>query len=272
MANVDTVREMATKLKIEKRIKGNRIVGALGFRQHFSSHPNRHSWNICGHPVYWWVMKQAVETKYLEKILLWTEDKEAQKIAKEMSDKFVVINREIEECKEPMWEFVDDLKSNNSRVNNIRPLFGHWSDRDDEIKKALGFEPTLFVWFQANQPLIRATSVTKMIEKYFEDDIAECSVLAIKNYHPPHFFIQDPNYPEYLIQIGFGTQYTTRQERPDTFTPIGPSISSTAKIYSISTRMVYVEVNRDEFADIHNEEDLEYAEYKMKKRIENERK
>ena len=265
MAKIDTVRGMYTRMKIKRRIDANRIVGTLGFREHFSSHPGRHSWEICGHPVYWWVMKCAMETKHIEKILVWTEDKKAKKVAREMSDKFVIFNRTVEECKEPMWKFVDDLKANKSRVNTQK----NWTYRDEEIKELLGFEPTLFVYFAANQPLVRAKSVTKLIEKYFEDDIAETATLAARNIVNPSFYIKDPDYPEYLIRCGF-TDYGTRQERPDTYTPIGPAIIPyhKDKVHSVSSRLVYVEVGGDEISDIHDEDDLELAEFKMRKRLE----
>jgi len=264
MSQIEAVREMYTKMKIKKRIDANRIVGAMGFREHFSSHPGKHSWEMCGHPVYWWVMKVAIETKYVEKIVVFTEDKKAQKIAREMSDKFVIFNRTMEECKEPLWRFVDDLKSNKSRINTI----GDWVDRP-EVEELLGFEPTLFVYFQANQPLVRASTVTRQIEKYFEDDITEAVYSAVKDYYPASFYIRDPAFPEYLIRCGFISG--SRQEEPTTYKPFGhPIMTYKNRLLSCTTRMAFVEVGRDEIADVHDEEDLEWAEFKMKKRLEEE--
>jgi len=263
MPEISTVKNMFTKMKIERRIKGNRIIGTLGFRQHYSSHPFRHAWDLCGHPLYWWVMKMAVETKYLEKILLWTEDKEAQKVAREMSDKFVIFNRTVEECKEPMWEFVDDLKSIKSRINTQKS----WIERDKEIRALLGFEPTLMVNYAANQPLVRPENVTKLIEKYFEDDTAESARMMVKTEFKT-VYIRHPKYPEYFIPY-FDIQCSSRQELFDTFFYAMPNIEPyKGKIHSMAQRTVGVEIGKDEYADIHNEDDLALAEWKLKQRLE----
>lgn len=270
---IEADRKMALAIRTRGRIEANRIVGIMGFRQRFSSHEFRHAWDLCGHPVYWWVMKCAVETKYIEKILLWTDDPDAGKAATEMSDKFVVIPRSVEECKEPLWKFVDDRKSMKSRVNHIRPPFEGWSGREKELEEALGFEPTLFVFFASNQPLIRAKSLTRLIELYFEDDIAESAHLAIRDMQPPYFFMPDPGHPEYMVPCGFYTGRTGRQERPTTLTPIGHSIVAyKSRIYSIPDRMLYLEVGENQWADIHDEDDLELARLKMEKRLQDERK
>jgi len=265
MPTIKTVREMYTRMKIERRIAANRIVGTMGFRAHFSSTPDRHSWDLCGRPVYWWTMKTAMETKYIEKIVVWTDDKKAQEVARKMSDKFVIYDRALEECKEPMWRFVDDLKTNKSRVNTQRP----WRERGKEIRELLGFEPTLFVYFIANQPLIRAGSVTKLIEKYFEDDIAEWAALVTRT-RQGAIYIKHPEYPEYLIPI-FNTNIgATRQERLGTYALLGPSIQPYLTLHSMARRIVYVEIGEDERVDVHSKDDLELAEYKMRKRLERE--
>jgi len=263
MPTIEVVRDMYTKMKVKKRIEANRIIGTLGFRQHYSSHPFRHAWNLCGHPVYWWVMKMAVETKYIEKILLWTEDKEAQEVARKMSDKFVIFDRTIEECKEPMWKFVDDLKSEKSRINTQES----WVKRDKEIKELLGFEPTLMVHYAAKQPLVKTENVTKLIEKYFEDDIAESAKMMVKmNFKT--IYIKNPQYPKYFISY-FGIQgISSRQEIFDTFIYSMPDIEPyKGRMHSIGQRIVGVVIEEDEYSDIHNEADLELAEYKLMKRL-----
>jgi len=267
MPRIDYVRKMYLEMKVKKRIEANRIIGMIAFRNHFSSHPGRHSWDLCGHPVYWWALKAAVNTKYLEKIILWTEVEQAWKDAREMSDKFVIWKRSIEECKEPMWEFVDDLKGLKSRVNTQEK----WNYKDEEIKELLGFEPTIKVIFIANQPLIRAESYTKMIEKYFEDDIAERAVIATRIDYP-NLHMRHPDYPEYLLPMPVFGGFMTRQENPESYDVFGASINPYLfRIHSMSTRIVYIEVGEDERLDLHNEEDLELARFKMRKRLEKEK-
>ncbi|GAI73238.1 unnamed protein product, partial [marine sediment metagenome] len=164
---------LITKAKIERRIKANRIIGRIVFRNHFSSHPGRHSWDLCGHPVYRWTFKAAMDCKYLEKITVWTEVEEALEMARKMSDKFVTFKRSIEECKEPAWRIVDDLKTPTSRI----PL---WGITPEMIEEKLGFQPTLQVNFSVCHPLETTESINKLVEKYFEDDMAERVYLVYK--------------------------------------------------------------------------------------------
>ena len=258
---VEEVRKMHLKMKVQKRIEASRIVGVIGFRDHFSSHPERHSWDLCGHPVYWWVLKLASETNYLKKILLWTEVEEAWKDAKEMSDKFIIMKRTIEECREPTWEFIDDLKIAKSRRATQK-----WSlYREEEVNKLLGFEPTAQIVFGANKPFVRTKSVNRMIERYFEDDITEQTKMVTKNHHL-FCYLKDPNYPEYIIPIFEFSCFNRRQERPEAYIDCGAGILNYYDI-DTSNRITYIEVGRDECVDIHDEEDLELAKFYMEKRL-----
>lgn len=268
MPEISIVRKMHLQMKVKKRIEANRIIGVMGFRNHFSSHPGRHSWDLCGHPVYWWVLKLAAETKYIEKILLWTEVEQAWKDAEEMSDKFVIWKRSIEECREPQWEFLDDLKTSTSRRN----LQESWLLRKDKVEKLLGFRPTKVVDFAANEPLIRVEGVNRMIERYFEDDIAEESMMMVRK-ECPWFYTRNPKYPEYLMHVYHCSWFETRQEYPDCFSSCGSTLLPfPADKVSSSNRVVFVEVGQDQICDIHNEEDLELARLRMQRRLEIEKK
>lgn len=110
--------------KIQKRIKANKIIGFMAFRDHYSSTPGRHSWLLCGKPIYWWKMREALKSKYLQKIVVWTEVKEAWQVATKMSDKFVILKRRLEECRELTYRVVDDLKTPLSRKDISTRIFG----------------------------------------------------------------------------------------------------------------------------------------------------
>lgn len=258
---IDIVRDIHTKMKVKKRIEANRIVGVIGFRDHFSSHPGRHSWDLCGHPVYWWALKTMAEVKYIEKILLWTEVEQAWEDARKISDKFVIWKRPVEECVEPTWYFADDLKTLKSRVT----IYENWTFRKEEIKNLLGFEPTVKLIIGANRPLVRAKSVNRLIERYFEDDIAEMAMLVTKNRHPC-FHMRHPDYPQYTIPMFEFSNYNTRQEYPSFYICCGAGLVSLSKV-NTSRRATYIEVGREEEVDIHDEGDLELARFYMEKRL-----
>ncbi|GAI29770.1 unnamed protein product, partial [marine sediment metagenome] len=142
--------------KVAKRIRANRIVGYIRFRDHYCSHPGRHSWDLCGEPMYYWALKAAAEVKYFEKIVLYTEVKEVQARAKKLSDKFVIAPREIEECREPEWEIVDDLKTPNSRKSVFSDGLDKRNEKDQSgfIEGVTGIEHSIVVNLSAAHPLL----------------------------------------------------------------------------------------------------------------------
>lgn len=251
---------MELSRKVKKRIEANRIVGYMLFRDHFSSHPGKHSWNLCGHPVYYWQMKAAVESKYLEKIILWTEVEEAWKLARKMSDKFVVIKRKLEECKEPEWETVDDLKTPTSRVS-LCPGGPGESRGIPLIKKTLRFSPTI-VYLTVCFPLITSEDIDKLIEKYFEDDIAERAYLVSRV--EARFYTCNVQNPQYLFPI-WNFPNMRRQDFSPLYKLTGVRIISYTGIGR--NRWVYVEIPPERAVDIHDKKDLELAKFYLGKRL-----
>lgn len=250
---------MELSKKVKKRIEANRIVGYMLFRDHFSSHPSKHSWDLCGHPVYYWQMKAAAESKYLEKIILWTEVEEAWKSAREMSDKFIVVKRKLEECKEPEWETVDDLKTPISRISLCPGAPGE-SRGVPLIKKTLGFSPTV-VHLVACAPLITSEDIDRLIEKYFENDIAERAYLVSRV--EARLYICNVQNPQYLFPI-WNFQNTKRQDFPPLYKLLGTMIISYMGMGR--SRWIYVEIPPERAVDIHNQTDLELARFYLEKR------
>lgn len=248
--------EQAIKAKIQRRIKANRIVGSIRFRDHFSTCPGRHNWDLCGHPVYWWVLKAAMDSKYLEKVIVCTEVEEALRTAERMSDKFVTIPRTLEECDEPAYHIVDDLKTSESRVEITA------ANRVEVVEKKLGVVGPLMVGLSPCNPLTTAASVDRLIEKYFEDDLAESAVLVSKvdlKLHTP-----DPGNPQYLLPVWNFSSLVRRQQYPPLYSLAGARIVS----YEwMAQRAVYVEVPESEAIEIHDEKDLEKAKFYLEARL-----
>lgn len=249
--------------KIEKRIKANKIFGYIPIRDHFGSHPGRMQWDLCGHPLFYWMLKAAAESKYLEKVVIWTEMKNAKKIASEISDKLIVIKRTLEECKEPMWTFVDDLKTPKSKVWRYSIC-----SQPEKITQALVFEPTLSALMSANCPLVQAKSIDKLIEKYFEDDWAETAVLVRKT--GPNTWRKNPFLPQYLLPVWHSPGILrNRQEYEQLYEIGGIQIFFYRGIGNFRYgQTVFWEEAWEEGIEVHNEEDLELARFYMGKRLE----
>ena len=247
--------------KIQKRIKANRIFGTICFRDHFCSHPGRHSWDLCEHPLYYWKMKAAMESKYLEKILLFTEVEEAWQLAKKMSDKFVVKKRTLKECREPEWIVVDDLKTSRSRKSVYSGDFNRIAgDVSKTIIKLLGFEPTIRVNLSACCPLETADDIDKLIERYFEDDLAEQAWIVYKTLSC--LVMKNPKNPKYLLRL---FNIAIRQFGPQLYLLTGTFIRSYE--WTGREKGVYIEIPPERGIDIHNKKNLELAEFYMRKRL-----
>ena len=253
--------------KIQKRIKANRIVGLMRFRDSFSSSKGKHSWDLCGYPLYYWKMKVALEIKYLEKIVIWTDIKEAQYLAKEMSDKFVVISTTLDEFKEPIFKYLDDLKTPESRVPRARILYDLADDSHvtPEIIEQIGFKPTLSVLLCVCTPLETSKSIDKLIEKYFEDDEAEEAYLVYQI--PPFILTPNLQHPQYLLDVSGFLGQGGRHNLPTMYSPSGTFIRSYR--WTSFTRKVFVEISEEDGKEIHTKNDLKFAEFYMKKRIDN---
>jgi len=253
--------------KVEERIKANRIFGYIPIRDHFGSHPGRMQWELCGHPLYYWALKAAAEAKHLEKVIMWTEMKSARKTARQLSDKIIVLERTLEECKEPMKITIDDLKTPKSKMWKYSVI------RDPKkITDALGFEPTLLVLICANCPLIQAESIDRLIEEYYEDDEADSASLVYKT--EPNIWRKNPLLPQYLLPVWqFPGVLNNRQEYEQLYTLGGVKVCVYQGIGKfVWGKMVRVEVPLEEGKDIHDREDLELARFYMEKKTKGKKK
>lgn len=252
--------EQVIDAKIRRRIKANKIVGSMRFRDHFCSNPGRMQWDLCGHPLYWWKLKAAMDSKYMEKIVVYTEIEEALETARNMSDKFVPMKRSIEECREPIWKIVDDLKTPSSRVHTITSQVG------DQRNKAIGFVPTLFVGLSPCHPLETTENLDKLIEKYYEDDLAEAACMVYEV--APFLQTKDPNNPQYLFPVWHFQHLGRRQQYPILYRVAGSQIVTYEQ--TAMKRMAYIVISEEEGLEVHSEKDLKKARFYMEERLRNE--
>lgn len=214
--------------------------------------------------MYYWALKTAAEVKYFEKIVLYTEVEEAWARAKRLSDRFVIVPRKIEECREPEWIVTDDLKRPNSR----RSVYSDGLDKQDGreqtefIGRVTGIEHPVVVALSADHPLSRSKSIERLIECYFEHDSAE--VAKIVERIPGYVFTQNLVHPEFLWPVWWSPD-AERQNQPPLYRSTGTLIVTYQN--TGRRRPVFVEVPFKEGIDVHNKEDLELAKFYMEKRF-----
>jgi len=248
-----TERESLRKAKIAKRIEANNIVGFMRFRDYGGSQPGRHSWILAGKPLYYWKMKVACDCKYLDKVIVFTDIKEALKMAEEMSDKFVPIEQSLTEALEPSYVFVDDLKTPQSRRITERTF--------EELAASIGLKDPVKVYLNVPSPLESTQSITKLIEWYFGDDIAEVAMIATLT-EGPHWTL-DPRNPKYGMPLWY--YFKARQMRPLLYRVGGSRIEMYP--WHNRQRTLLVPIPEWEVFEVHSREDLERAELFFNRRL-----
>lgn len=247
---------MMQQRKLKKLLTNSteRIIGFISFRDHYSSHPGRNSWELCGHPIYYWTFKAALESVYFEKIIVWTEVKAALEMAEKMSPRFVVIERPLRECREPEWK---DGHSIYSNIHRRQWLIGQGQEEAEQI---LGFKPTIMVNFHPDSPLRTEKDVDKLIKTYLDTNIPFIH-LGIRLPHAVYF--QDRNFA-YRAFWPWGIR---RQDMPIlAYLPEGTRLYKLPRDFSVGREWI-VEIPFENSISIHSKKDLELARFYMEKRL-----
>lgn len=231
-----------------------RIIGFFFFRDHYSSHPGKHSWELCGYPIYYWAFKAALESVYFEKIIAWTEVKAGLEMAEKMSPRFVAVERPLRECREPEWE------NGHSIYSNIHRRQWNVGQGEEEAEQILGFKPTIMVRLLADSPLTTTEDIDKLIKTYLDTNIPFIH-LGTRLPHPVYF--QDANfaYPAFSL-LGIRRQDMSILA----YLPQGTRLFKVPRDFS-TQREWMVEIPFENAINIHSKKELELAEFYMEKRL-----
>lgn len=249
-----------------KRIKANTIIATTGFRDHFCTHPGRHSWDICGHPMYYWGFKAILESKYIQRYFVWTEVEEALEMGMEMSDKFVPIKRPLELCKEPDFEIIDDLKTPDSKRWHYSMQHNERDIMRNKEKEVLGSIEPVRIAPEPCYPLVTTESIDRLIEAYFLDPFADEARLFYKCCSTLH--MRDPTTGYFLKVPPFSGNFGRRQQGFQMYHYGGCFIPREPKW--TQGRVIGVEAPISEGIDVGDEETLRIARTLMKDRLERE--
>ena len=253
--------------RLERRLKANRVIGFLYFRDHGCTLPGKHSLDLCGRPVYYWKLRAALESEYMEKILIWTEIQEALDMARDMSDRFIVKKRKLSECVEPEYMVIDDLRTPQSEksiytaFNRHRWHDGYWGD--EEAEDIFGFIPSASVNLCCNSPLEMGSDFDRLVEAYYSVDDANEATLACRI--DPDIVMKTPGG---FIQPLCYIPGMPRQQMMPIYTLAGTFLSGKRQgIYYRRWKSILVEVPRNRGIHVHTKEDLALAEFYMNRRL-----
>lgn len=258
------LRDSLEQRRMLKRIEANTIIAETGFRDHFCTHPGRHSWDLCGHPMYYWTFKTILGSKYIQKCFVHTEVEEALEMAKNMSDKFIPVKRPLDDCKEPATEIIDDLKTPDSRRWRYPNIRGEILVRAKE-KEILGDIKPVIISCPVCYPLVTTESLDRLIEAYFSDPFADKAYLFYKCCPSSHMI--DPTTGYFIVIAAFHGNFGRRQQSFQMYHSAGYHIPTAETEIWAQGRVTGVEVPVDEGIDIGDEEDLRIARIFMEARL-----
>lgn len=120
------------------------IVGIIPARGGSKGIPRKNLYNFCGKPLIAYTIEAALNSKYINKVVLSTEDAEIEAVAKEYGAEVI---------KRPPELARDETKTAPVLVQVV-----------DELKK-IGYIPDVVVTLQPTSPLRTAETIDKIIEK-----------------------------------------------------------------------------------------------------------
>jgi len=184
---------------MRKDITGKKIIAIIPARGGSKGVPRKNIKPLCGEALIYYSIKAGLESKYIDRVVVSTEDDEIASVAEKFGAE--VIER-------PDRLARDDTPS--------VPVFKHVLSYLDENEKYL---PDIVVILQPTSPLRKAKDIDDCIEKLIQE---KCdSVITVKKVdHPPQWMVKlgEHNRVENLFKQD---KVTRRQDAEDVFIPNG---------------------------------------------------
>jgi len=185
----------------------NKIIAIIPARGGSKGVPRKNLRLLCGKPLIYYTIREALKSKHISKTIVSTEDEEVVKTSNEYGAE--VIKRPIELAKD--------------ETPTIDVIFHVL-----QVVKAQNFEPKIVVLLQPTSPLRNAQDIDNAIELFLEND-CESVVSVCEIEHSPYWSFKIEN--GYLTPI-FGEEYLRkrRQDLPKVYIPNGAIYVSTPEV------------------------------------------
>lgn len=226
-------------------------------------------WEICGKSSLQWVLETVKASKYVNKVVLSTEDKKIMEVGEKIGG-VTIIPRPIH----TVFNMPRDYHVGVFQRQRPRSLFSgvpdiytnyrfycHWY-----LQKYESFVADIEVGATADEPLGTTESLDRLIEAFFSDDGANmartmCPIM-------PYIYTINPvtkrPFP-LIVDYGLDRQCYPPLYRSGPFTVYGNP--GEKEMYEDRSKLAYVVVSPEEGLDIHNEEDLFLANCYMERRL-----
>lgn len=250
---------------LKREIRTYNIVALAFARGIGGTHERRCLWDLCGKSVLQWSFEAVKKSKYIEKIVLGTEDFEIAHFAEQLG--ITVILRPLEDALDFPRDYTSGMHKRLKPRSLIHGKLISWANRRkyvlDYLKESNGYIPDLIFGWAPIMPLATTETANRVIEAFFKDPEASRSqsVYAVE----PKLFTINPVTQRLFPIFIDSLQSLDRQLYPPTFKG-GPF--SLRGLPTIGTgKTAHVIVDEAEGIHIHTKKDLEFAKFEMKKKL-----
>lgn len=254
--------------ELEREIRKYEILATLVVRG-CGSHGRRCLWDICGKPMIQWVLEAAKDSKYINRIIVVTEDKKIKETVENLG--FQVIDRALQTAVDAPRDYTEGIYK-LPKPRSLIHLIPRFLENANYylfyyLEEAEGYVPDLWFHLSAHNPMGRSEIADKVIEAFFKDPEAE----EAADYYPAlaNFYILNASNNQMLHMF---YDALDRQDFPKFYRKGSFHISGRPlKKLSTSLRRAYVITVPEEGLSVHEEEDLFLAQCYMKRRLEREK-
>ena len=266
---------------LRREIKTYNILGMMyvrGSGSPHSTHKQRCFWPLAGKPMLQWNLENGLASKYINKVILSSEDEKILKFGQDMPG-ITVVPRPLN----MILELPRDYSSGIFQRQFPRSLFAGEPFRDPEfrhygevgkasciwyscwyMKEHEGYVPQIWVNLPANEPLATVESLDKTIEAFFLDEEANRAYTIVKIM--PYIVSINPKTNQ-LFPV-FHADGLDKQTYPDIYR-MGPFIvwgKPLKTTFNATFKAAWHIIPKEEALDIHDEDDLILANHYLERR------
>lgn len=226
-------------------------IGKMWARGEGSTLRRKNARKICGKPMIYWTLKNALDAGFIDEIFVFTEDSEIAETTRALGCRVVDRPKEM-------------IFYNGGFSSPVE-----W-DRffEEQIAAVTKARPDILVGLNCNICLLKGETLRRMYIRLMEDELAGTIFPVVET--EPHLYMENPQ-TGYLFPI-WEDPGLDRQKFPKLFRRIGVSISHRQRIEaSPLIRKLHHEVSFEEAIDIHSSEDIFLAEAFLNRRSSEER-
>ena len=210
--------------------------------------PRKNIKPLLGKPLIAWTIEQAENSKYINKVIVSTDDEEIAKISKEFGAEVPFLR--------PEELARDDSPTIDAIMHAI-----NWFEKREEFFN-------IIVLLQPTSPLRTTNDIDKAIELFLNDKNALSLVSVKENEHPPFWSFKIENN---LINPLFGDEYLKkrRQELPKSYMPNGAIYISCVDVLKeyksfYTPKTISYIMSSERSIDIDNEFDFSLVEFVLR--------